>query len=96
VPADRIRLKIDLGGTIGDSAWRSLQHYEEMNEAHYGPAFGSSGACNHSPNEPHAAGEWMGALVVLPSPIIAQYAIRHYLQQPRVLDAELDESPSLL
>lgn len=35
----------------------------------------------------------MGAMVVLPSPIIAQYAIRHYLQQPRVLDAEMDETP---
>jgi hypothetical protein len=35
----------------------------------------------------------MGAMVVMPTPIIAQYAIRHYLNQPRVLDAEMDESP---
>jgi hypothetical protein len=93
MPANRIRLKIDLSGTRGDEAWRSLKHYEEMNEAHYGPAFGSSGPCGHSPDQPHRQGEWMGAMVVMPTPIIAQYAIRHYLNQPRVLDAEMDESP---
>jgi len=92
VPANRIHLKIDLSGTIGDQAWRSLQHYEEMNEAHYGPAFGSSESCNHAPDQPHRPGEWVGAMIVLPTPIIAQYAIRHYLNQPRVLDAEMDES----
>lgn len=91
MPANIIRLKIDLAGTRGDEAWRSLTHYEEMNEARYGPAFGSSGECAHAAGEPHRAGEWMGAEVVLPTPIIAQYAIRHYLQQPRVLDAEVEE-----
>jgi len=92
VPANRICLKIDLSGTVGDEAWRSLQHYEEMTEAHYGPAFGSSGPCQHSPDQPHYPGEWKGAMIVMPTPIIAQYAIRHYLNQPRVLDAEMDES----
>ncbi|HZU22449.1 MAG TPA: hypothetical protein VE998_06415 [Terriglobales bacterium] len=90
MPANRIRLKIDLAGTTGDEAWRSLKHYEEMNEARYGPAFGSSGPCGHHGGA-HTQGEWMGAIVDLPSPIIAQYAIRHYLGQPRVLDAEMDE-----
>lgn len=93
MPANRILLKIDVSGTRGDEAWRSLKHYDEMNEAHYGPQFGSSGECAHRPNEPHRSGEWVGAMVVLPTPIIAQYAIRHYLNQPRVLDAEMDEQP---
>ena len=90
--ANRIRLKIDLAGTKGDQAWRELRHYEEMNEARCGPALGTSGRCEHGSGEPHTAGEWMGAVIDLPSAIIAQYAIRHYLNQPRVLDAELDES----
>ena len=86
-----IRIKLDLSGTKGDEAWRSLQHYEEMQEAHYGPAFGSSGRCRHAPEAPHAKREWCGARIVLPTPLLAQYAIRHYLNQPRVLDAEVEE-----
>lgn len=93
MPANRILLKIDLSGTRGDEAWRSLKHYDEMNEARYGPAYGSGGECVHPPGEPHRPGEWVGAMIVLPTPIIAQYAIRHYLNQPRVLDAEMDEEP---
>ena len=86
-----IRLKIDLSGTRGDEAWRSLHHDDEMLEAHYGPAFGSSGPCRHPESAPHLPGEWCGARVVLPTPLLAQYAIRHYLEQPRVLDAEVEE-----
>ncbi|MBV8205841.1 MAG: hypothetical protein JO041_03535 [Acidobacteria bacterium] len=89
--ANRIRLKIDLSGSTGEEAWRALRHYDEIDEAHYGPAFGSSGECGHPAGQPHAPGEWMGAQVELPSPIIAQYAIRHYVKQPRVLDAEVEE-----
>lgn len=85
-----IRLKIDLSGTRGDEAWRALKHDDEMLEAHYGPAFGSGGSCRHPENTPHGRGEWMGARVVLPTSLLAQYAIRHYLEQPRVLDAELE------
>ena len=86
-----IRIKLDLSGTKGDEAWRSLQHYDEMQEAHYGPAFGSGGNCRHTPDTPHGKGEWCGARIVLPTPLLAQYAIRHYLNQPRVLDAEVEE-----
>src|SRR5438309_2233747 len=73
MPANRIFLKIDVAGTRGDEAWRSLKHYDEMNEAHYGPEFGSSGECEHRPTEPHRPGEWVGAMIVLPTAIIAQY-----------------------
>ena len=86
-----IRLKIDLSGTRGDEAWRLLQHYDEMTEAHYGPAFGSSGLCQHPADQPHKKGESMGARIVVPTPLLAQYAIAHYLEQPRVLDAEVEE-----
>ena len=62
-----------------------------MLEAHYGPKFGSSGPCRHPACNPHGPGEWCGAEIVLPTPLLAQYAIRHYLEQPRVLDAEVEE-----
>ena len=86
-----IRIKLDLSGSKGDEAWRLLKHDDEMLEAHYGPAFGSGCNCRHAPDAPHAKGEWMGARIVLPTPLLAQYAIRHYLNQPRVLDAEVEE-----
>jgi hypothetical protein len=40
-------------------------------------------------NEPHGKGEWIGAQVELSTPLLAQYAISYYLEQPRVLDADV-------
>ena len=84
-----IRLKIDVSGTVGDQAWRELRQFDEMLAAHFGPKFGSSGGCKHASDAPHAKGEWVGAEVELQTPLLAQYAISHYLEQDRVLDADL-------
>lgn len=86
----KVRLKIDIGGTVGDEAWKRIRHFEEIQSAAYGPQFGSSGECKHDPAAPHAKGEWRGAVITLQTPLLAQYAMSHYLEQPRVLDADTE------
>ncbi|MDP9267600.1 MAG: hypothetical protein M3P27_04645 [Acidobacteriota bacterium] len=86
----RLRLKLDLSGTRGDEAWRALKHFDPIKAAEYGPQFGTSGECRHAAGEPHAKGEWRGALITLETPLLAQYAMSHYLEQPRVLDADVE------
>ena len=34
-------------------------------------------------------GEWIGAEITLQTPLLAQYAVSHYLEQDRVLDADV-------
>ena len=84
-----IRLKIDVSRTVGDQAFRDLKQFDESVSASFGPKFGSSGECKHAPDTPHARGEWIGAEVELQTPLLAQYAISHYLEQDRVLDADV-------
>lgn len=86
-----VRLKIDVSGTIGDEAWREINQFGQVQSAKFGPKYGSSGPCKHAPNTPHAKGEWIGAEIKLQTPLLAQYAISHYLEQERVLDADVVE-----
>jgi len=88
-----VRLKIDISGTRGDEAFRNLNQFEEIQSAHFGPKFGSSGPCKHPPDAPHAKGEWWGAEIHLANSLMAQYAVAHYLEQDRVLDADVVEEP---
>ena len=85
----KVRLKIDVSGTIGDEAFRNLHHYDEMQSAHFGPQFGAAGLCKHPLTVPHPKGEWIGAEIRLETPLLAQYAVTHYLEQERVLDADV-------
>lgn len=87
----KVHLKIDVSGTIGDEAFRHLNHYEEMQSAHFGPQFGAAGSCKHPANAPHPKGEWIGAEIQVQTPLLAQYAVSHYLEQDRVLDADVVE-----
>jgi hypothetical protein len=84
-----VKIKIDVSGTMGDEAWRSLQQFEQIKSADFGPQFGSSAACQHPSNTPHLPGEWIGAEIELETPLLAQYAVYHYLKQRRVLDADV-------
>jgi hypothetical protein len=84
-----VKLNIDVSGTVGDEAWRNLRQFDEIQSAAFGPKFGSSGSCNHAANQPHAKGEWIGAEIKLETPLLAQYAVSHYLEQERVLDADV-------
>jgi len=86
-----VRLKIDVSGTVGDEAWRGLRQFDEIQSAAFGPKFGSSGVCRHAANLPHGKGEWIGAEIKLETPLLAQYAVSHYLEQERVLDADVVE-----
>jgi len=84
-----VRLKIDVSGTVGDQAWRELHQFDEIKGAAFGPQFGSGSPCKHAPDAPHTNGEWIGAEVELQTPLLAQYAMSHYLEQERVLDADV-------
>ena len=86
-----VKLKIDVSGTVGDEAWRSIRQFDEIQSAHFGPKYGSSGNCKHAADAPHAKGEWIGAEIKLETPLLAQYAVSHYLEQDRVLDADVVE-----
>jgi hypothetical protein len=86
-----VKLKIDVSGTVGDEAWRGLRQFDEIQGAAFGPKFGSNGGCKHPANQPHAKGEWIGAEIRLQTPLLAQYAVSHYLEQDRVLDADVVE-----
>lgn len=86
-----VRLKIDVSATVGDQAWKNLPQFDQIQSAAFGPQFGSSGPCKHAPTEPHAKGEWIGAEIRLQTPLLAQYAVSHYLEQERVFDADVIE-----
>lgn len=86
----RLRLRIDIGGTVGTEAWEGLPHFPEVHSGRFGPEEGSSGPCQHGTDEPHSAGEWCGAVVVVENHLLAEYALAHYLEQARVLDACLE------
>ena len=86
-----VKLKIEVSGTVGDEAWHGLRQFDEIQSAAFGPKFGSSGPCKHPPNAPHPRGEWIGAEIRLQTPLLAQYAVSHYLEQDRVLDADVVE-----
>ena len=86
-----VKLKIDVSGTIADEAWREIKQFDQIQSAQFGPRFGSSANCKHPPNTPHPKGEWIGAEIHLQTPLLAQYAVSHYLEQERVLDADVVE-----
>jgi len=86
-----VRLKIDVAGTVGDEAWREIKQFDQIQSAEFSPRFGGSKSCKHAPNAPHAKGEWIGAEIKLQTPLLAQYAVSHYLEQERVLDADVVE-----
>jgi hypothetical protein len=86
-----IQLKIDVAGTVGDEVWRKLKQFGQIQSAAFGPKFGCGGPCNHAANEPHKKGEWIGAEIRVQTPLLAQYAVSHYLEQAHVLDADIVE-----
>ena len=86
----RIRLQLDISGTVGTEAWDDLRHYGEISSGWFSPEEGSSGPCDHPLEEAHRPGEWCGAVVVVEHHLLGEYAVAHYLEQPRVLDASLE------
>jgi hypothetical protein len=65
---------------------------QTMNSGERTPAkdsWGNTGRCEHLAHVPHPPGEWIGAELRLATPLLAQYAVSHYLEQERVLDADV-------
>jgi hypothetical protein len=99
-----VRLKIDVSGTVGDEAWREIHQFDQIQSAHFGPQFGSGGLpaspvataasavpASEARRTPYPKGAWIGAEIKLQTPLLAQYAVSHYLEQERVLDADVVE-----
>ncbi|MFY9674359.1 MAG: hypothetical protein WB817_05835 [Terriglobales bacterium] len=87
-----VRLKIDVGGTVGDEAWRGIRQFDQIQSAAFGTQFGCGGGkCSDAADAVHVKGEWIGAEIRLLTSLLAQYAVAHYLEQPRVLDADVVE-----
>lgn len=99
-----VKLKIDVAGTVADQAWREIKQFDQIQSADFGPQFGGGGlSASHMataasavpPGEarrnPYPKGAWIGAEIRLQTPLLAQYAVSHYLEQERVLDADVVE-----
>jgi|ERR1700691_6295060 hypothetical protein len=97
------KLKIDVAGTTGDEAWREIDQFDQIQSANFGPQFGSGGLSanpdttagavpqSEARQKPYPKGAWIGAEIKLQTPLLAQYAVSHYLEQDRVLDADVVE-----
>ncbi|OFW44000.1 MAG: hypothetical protein A3J28_12815 [Acidobacteria bacterium RIFCSPLOWO2_12_FULL_60_22] len=83
-------MQIDISGTVGETAWEELRHFDGIRGSRFGPEEGSSGPCPHPPEEPHLPGEWCGAVVEFQNNFLAEYALPHYLEQARVLNAYIE------
>ena len=99
-----VRLKIDVSGTTGDEAWREINQFDQIQSASFGPQFGSGGLSakpvataarprrqvkrrgTHTPKAHGSAPKSSSR-----RPLLAQYAVSHYLEQDRVLDADVVE-----
>ncbi|HZS50470.1 MAG TPA: hypothetical protein VFA54_06405 [Bryobacterales bacterium] len=80
-----LRVKVDIGGTRNEEAWTGMKHFEEVPP--HEEIFRLF--CGHDANQPHPAGEW-GEATLKFEDFIAEYAIAHYLKQPRVIDANIE------
>jgi hypothetical protein len=83
-----VRVKVDIGGTVGDAAWTGLRHFEEVEPRE--EVFRLF--CGHEGGELHDLGEW-GEATLKFEDFIAEYAVAHYLKQPGVIDADVELEP---
>ena len=84
-------LQVDISGTLGHDAWEEIKPFSAEQGASFGPDNGSGSPCLHEYTEPHLPGEWWGAVVIVESNFMADFALPHYLDQPRVLDAYIED-----
>ena len=84
----RVRLKIDVSGTVGNEAWHKLHPFAQTEGTTIGSCEGGEGG-HHAANTPHPKGEWIIVEIRVQTPLLAQYAVAHFLEQDRVLDADV-------
>ncbi len=76
-----LRVKVDVGGTRGEEAWTGMRQFEEVEPRE--EVFRLF--CGHDAGQRHPPGEW-GEATLKFEDFIAEYALAHYMKQPRVLD----------
>ena len=80
-----VRVQIDISETHGEEAWTSMPQFEEVEPRE--KIFRLF--CGHTTGQRHPAGEW-GEATLKFEDFIAEYALAHYLKQPRVIDATIE------
>ncbi len=80
-----VRVKVDISGTQEDEAWTAMSHFTEVEPRKQVFRL----FCGHDPKQQHPPGEWGEATLEFED-FIAEYAVAHYLKQPRVLDADVE------
>jgi hypothetical protein len=86
-----VKIKIDVSGTVGDEVWRNLRHFEQGKSASFEYRSANGRACKHPAAARHAKGEFIVAKIRVETPLLAQYAVAHYLEQERVVDADVED-----
>jgi len=86
-----VKLRIDVSGTVGEEAWHNLRPFDPAESSLVEFEHGIGNTCTHSVDVPHLQGERIGAAIRLETTLLAQYAVAHYLEQDRVLDADIEE-----
>ena len=75
-----VKLQIDVSDTVGDEVWRNLRHFD----------LAESSFMDSQPEAAHLGDECVGAAIHVETMLLAQYAVAHYLEQDRVLDADVE------
>lgn len=85
-----VRLQIDVSGTRGEEVWRNLRHFDLAEGASTESHPDSGETCKHPADAVHTDGECISGAIQVETALLAQYAVAHYLEQDRVLDADVD------
>ena len=85
-----VRLQIDVSGTRGEEVWSNLRHFDlaEGASMEFHPERGDM--CKHPADAVHPEGESLSATIQVETMLLAQYAVAHYIEQNRVLDADVN------
>jgi hypothetical protein len=84
-----VRLQIDVSGTLGEEVWRNLRHFDLADAASMESHPESGKMCKHPADAVHPHGESLSATIQVETMLLAQYAVAHYVEQNRVLDADV-------
>ena len=85
-----VRLQIDVSGTRGEEVWRNLRHFDLGEVASMESNRESGETCKHPADAVHPEGEFFSTTIQVETMLLAQYAVAHYLEQNRVLDADVN------
>src|SRR5215469_10781300 len=85
-----VKLKIDVSGTVGDSVWRNLRHFDQEKSASFEYHSANGGACKHSAHPPHGKKGIYVCKDTVEAPSLGQKGVAHYLEQERVVDADVE------